>query len=373
MNKQMLVPRLNANDNKVSIAHWYVAHGDFVRAGQDLVDLGTSKATVAVQSTEEGYVQILHPAGTKADVGSPLAKFFPKADKVPASPAGAAKPLPSENLGETRFSRSALAYMEQNGLKKEDYRNRGLVTLDILLGKEAEPAGSAPAMRIGAASLTPVPEGLRMKRPNALKSAEISSLSTGQEGNIVSSLTVQFQAENILKTLRTLGAFNGAILPVIIHEFAKLAREYPNLTAFFANNQTHFYDEVNVGVAIDTGNGLKVVTLKETSQLFPAAIYESLTDFAMRDLRGELVEEDLTGNTVTVTDLSAQNILHFQPLINGRQSAILGIGGDSTLPGHPMSLTLAFDHRVFAGREAAVFLNALKSRLLEYRWETLQS
>jgi hypothetical protein len=53
-------------------------------------------------------------------------------------------------------------------------------------------------------------------------------------------------------------------------------------------------------------------------------------------------------------------------LINGRQSAILGIGGDSNMPNFPMSISMAFDHRVSNGREAAIFLNELRSRIISY-------
>ena len=170
--------------------------------------------------------------------------------------------------------------------------------------------------------------------------------------------------------LRHYNAFNGSSLPVIIYELAHLLKATPSLTAFYNQNEIYFYDDVHVGVAMDVGKGLKVVTLRDTAKLMPAQIFENLTDFAMRDIEGMLTEQDITGSTFTVTDLSAQNILQHQPLINGRQSGILGVGADAALAGHPMTLTLTFDHRVLTGREAATFLNTLKRKILAFTLPT---
>ena len=71
-------------------------------------------------------------------------------------------------------------------------------------------------------------------------------------------------------------------------------------------------------------------------------------------------------SSLTITDLSGFDILYFHPLINGKQSAIIGIGGDSTQPDYPMSINMTFDHRVSDGREVATFLNQLRARLISY-------
>lgn len=151
-----------------------------------------------------------------------------------------------------------------------------------------------------------------------------------------------------------------------MYEAAQALKEFPLLTAYFENQSIHYYDDVRIGVAVDVGNGLKIATLPGTAQLLPIQIFETITDFAYRDLEGSLTDQDFSDSTFTITDLTAQRILHFVPLINGKQSGILGIGGDPELPGQPLSLNLTFDHRVLAGREAALFLDQLRSRILAY-------
>lgn len=354
--KEILVPRLNANDDQVELAYLYIQNGAYVKTGQEIVDLGSSKATVTVRSEHEGYIIVNGKRGSKVKVGAVLATIS-KEKPILNQSIGQSK-IENAPLGITRLSPAAEAYLHSMGKSISDFEVKGLVTTDMLQGPKSRAVSKEY-------SNLPVPEGLRTKRINARKSIEIDHLSAGEEGNLTSTLTVQFLAEDLLKRLKM--HFAGGLLPLIIHEFSQLLDENPSFTSFFFAGEIYHYDRVNMGVAIDIDNGLKIVTIRNSEKLFPQQIYEALTDFAMRDLTNELTESDLSDSTVTVTDLSAQNILHFRPLLNGRQAVILGVGGDSELPGHPISLNITFDHRVLSGREVALFLNDLKQRLLQFK------
>src|SRR5207247_2570732 len=79
--------------------------------------------------------------------------------------------------------------------------------------------------------------------------------------------------------------------------------------------------------------------------------------------------ESLAGGTFTITDLSGEEVFHFLPLINQGQSAILGVGAEVFLPpgrDGMFTLTLAFDHSLSEGRQAARFLKELSNRLQHY-------
>ena len=81
---------------------------------------------------------------------------------------------------------------------------------------------------------------------------------------------------------------------------------------------------------------------------------------------GEITLEAASGGTFTVTDLSGEGVFSFQPLINQRQSAILGVGAEFLAPGGSegfYQLILTFDHRLTEGRAAAQFLK------VDYKWD----
>jgi 2-oxoglutarate dehydrogenase E2 component (dihydrolipoamide succinyltransferase) len=212
---------------------------------------------------------------------------------------------------------------------------------------------------------------VRAEKVTKAKALEIQYLAAGQAGNLNSSLTVQFDSQRIRDALLEYPALGGQVLPLMLYELSRLLVKYPALTAFYENGNIYYYDAVHLALAMDLGKGLKAPVIKHINELEPIQVYERVQDLASRYMSNELAPEELAGGTFTVSDLSSENILHFQPLINQRQAAILGVGGDRHLKGFPMTLTLVFDHRILAGREAGMFLNELKSRLLSYDMDNL--
>lgn len=376
MATDLLVPRVNTNDDEVEVVHWYVNDRELVKKGADIADIASSKATFVVQAECDGYIKHCCHRGQVVRVGNPIARVYasheemdlefvaatpleekrdPMISQPPETPALSIEPHPDAAplFGVTRFSKAALRFLEENGRDPKEWTGRGLVTR-----KDLEAVKNAVPSELG--------RGLRSEKVPRAKQAEIDSLTLGREGGITSSLTVEFLAEPILRTLKEQKTLNAQLLPLLVFELAKLLETHPSFTAFFEKGRIYFYDRIDLGIAIDFGKGLKVVVLREANRMTPIRIYEAILDFTVRYMKNEISVAELTDSTFTVTDLSSQNIRHFQPLLNGRQSAILGIGGDSLHPGHPLSLTLAFDHRVLTGRDAAGFLTELKKNTLKH-------
>lgn len=399
MTTVVATPRINTNDDKVGVVHWHVAEGDYVDAGQDVVDLETSKAVVTISADTAGFVKPLGKKGSVLKVGAPLYICAPTVDglaaAVPAATPAAAKAnttarapanaplvtapnaapaLPTE-FGLTRFSRAALQLMAERGLSEKDFAGAGLVTARTVTGAGQSEAPAAlsvaqPSPAIVAPALMAAPATPREESVSLGKLAEIETLSTGEAGNINSMLTVTFPSQAIRDRLAAENAFDGSIQPLILFELSRLLKKWPQFTAFFDDDAIHYYDRIDLGVAFDLGAGLKVVTYKDADKMMPIDFFERTIDVGLRYLDNRLRPDELVGSTLTVTDLSGFNILYFHPLINGRQAAIIGLGADIHQPGYPMSITMTFDHRVSNGREVGTFLNELRDRLLAYAPQT---
>ncbi|NEP00042.1 MAG: 2-oxoglutarate dehydrogenase [Symploca sp. SIO2E9] len=439
MKTEMLVPRLNTNDDEVDVVHWYVEDKEFVEKGKEIVDLESSKAVVSVESEASGYILKHSQVGDSQKVGAPLATFYSELSELekalsgggdtqtlaspstetqvaataisgvgPAqmvgndfstpvtAPGSRLQPVGQQQPAElevkenqksfdfTRFSPAAKKYIERNNIDSNRFQGMGLVSVEVVeraLGLKPSITTPVSSSQLSTQTVglntpvfeqsTPTNPALRSEKLGKAKQLEISLLTAGQAGNINSSLTVQFNSAGIRQTLEELGSLNGQILPLILFELSRLLEEFPVFTAYYEGGQIYYYDQVNIGLAMDLGKGLKVPVVHNANLLSPAELLEAVTDYATRYLENRLSVEELLGGTITISDLSNENILHFQPLINQNQSVILGIGGDSSLDGYPMSLTLVFDHRVSAGREVAQFLNNLKQRLLSYELTNL--
>jgi pyruvate/2-oxoglutarate dehydrogenase complex dihydrolipoamide acyltransferase (E2) component len=435
MKYELLVPRLNTNDDEVDIVHWYVSDRVYVEKGKEIVDLESSKAVVSIESEASGYILCHFQKGDSVKVGSPLVTFYSELQELEADLNGISSPQLSQtesdrqfhtdvsidgsrqspvivgqnlapvgatgqrslsdravavqgeennqqqSFGFTRFSKAAQESLERHQLDSKMFEGMGLVSVEVIetrLGirkpqsnsyPQAIPSEPSSGQKVESQSISN--PGLRSEKVSKSKQLEISLLSAGQAGGINSSLTVQFDSASIRQTLQELDSLNGQMLPLILFELARLLEEYPAFTAYYEAGKLFYYDQIDLGLAIDLGKGLKVPVIRNANQLSPAELLESVTDYATCYLENQLSVEDLTSGTVTITDLSSENILHFQPLVNQNQSVILGIGGDSSIEGYPMTLTIVFDHRILAGREVALFLNALKSRLQSYQLNNL--
>jgi 2-oxoglutarate dehydrogenase E2 component (dihydrolipoamide succinyltransferase) len=155
----------------------------------------------------------------------------------------------------------------------------------------------------------------------------------------------------------------------IVFEAARLMRKHPVFNAFYDDGAVNYYDEVNAGFAVDAGEGLKVPVIRDADKKDLGAIAREIQDLLLAYTNGEITLEAASGGTFTVSDLSGEGVLSFQPLINHRQSAILGVGAEFFATGSSegfYQLVLAFDHRLTEGRAAAQFLKDLRGQLSAY-------
>lgn len=358
------IPRLNANDDEVEVVHWHVPEGTFVKEGTDVADVASSKAVFTIQASGSGFLKLCLSLGTMAKVGSPIAFLIENKETTPkgVEQCPPANILADSPAGFARFSNDAKKLLEAERIDPSLFDGLGLVTSQTIrrmkFPKKVETAHKANS------------PSLRSEKVGAPKRAEIEALSKGQKGQLISSLTVSLDADRILKSLRKYSAFQGQPLPVILYELSKLLSVTPGLTAYYEEGRIFYYDAVRLGVAIDLGKGLKVVTIRDADRLLPIQFAEKMTDAARRYLENTLGMDDLTGSTFTVTDLTGQGIHHFQPLLNEYQSGILGVGGDLKSSRPFITFSLAFDHRVLSGREVGQFLVALKNGLEGYQFES---
>jgi pyruvate/2-oxoglutarate dehydrogenase complex dihydrolipoamide acyltransferase (E2) component len=200
------------------------------------------------------------------------------------------------------------------------------------------------------------------------KRNEIRALAEGQDGALASVITTLVSAEGFFDAGS--GAASPQLLPIVVYEASRLLEAYPDLNAYFDAEASAWarYAKVNVGVAFEIDQGLKVPVLKAPNRSSIADLRSSLDDLIVKYLENRLAPEDVGGATFTVTDLSADGAFTFVPLISRGQCSILGIGGAASQGGvtRVFPLSLAFDHRVSTGRRAARFLAELKGRLESY-------
>ena len=349
MPSEVLLPLSNPNDAEAEIVRWLVADGEPVQAGEDVVEVETSKASVTVTSPQAGYLLRRAGEGDVVRVGVVLATVFEDREGLEAARAQlgldgqAADAVGGRAPTATRFSDAAMEELQRLGLRPDLFAGRGLVTRRIV-----RDAGAG------------VP--VRRWTPSHAKRLEIERLAAGRSA-LTSALTIEFDSATVRSRLLRSTPPQRLLLPTVLHHLARLLPDFPELNARYDEGQVACYEEVNVGVAIDLGRGLRVPVIRRADRLSPAEIMERLMELTARYEDRSLSVADMEGGTVTVSDLSGDGILQFQPLINRGQSSGFGVGGDAAAPGFPMTVTAVFDHRVTGGRQVADFLRELRGLL----------
>lgn len=110
-------------------------------------------------------------------------------------------------------------------------------------------------------------------------------------------------------------------------------KDFPELNAILVgDDELAVYDEVNVGVGVQTDEGIVVVVVKDCDKKSVMEINEDLADKVERARIGKLTMDDITGGTITMSNLSMTREDFFTSIIVGDQALIIGFGGITKKP-----------------------------------------
>ena len=138
------------------------------------------------------------------------------------------------------------------------------------------------------------------------------------------------------------------------------------------NEQIIYKKYYNVGVAVDSGHGLVVPVIKDADRKSILQVSADIEEAATKARNGDLTVADMRGGTFTITNVGPLGGTGMIPTINYPEVAILGMGRAEEKPvvvngevviRTMLPLTLAFDHRVADGADAARFVSNLVRRL----------
>jgi 2-oxoglutarate dehydrogenase E2 component (dihydrolipoamide succinyltransferase) len=166
-------------------------------------------------------------------------------------------------------------------------------------------------------------------------------------------------------------------LPFIARAACDALLEHPRLNATFLGERTIEWRTVNLGIAVDTAEGLLVPVIRDCDRLTTPAIGEAIAELAERARERRLVPDDLAGGTFTLSNPGSVGAVSAPAIINQPQVAILGVPaiqrrpwvisdehGEESIAIRPiLRLAVTFDHRAVDGADATRFAVAVKNRL----------
>ena len=165
-----------------------------------------------------------------------------------------------------------------------------------------------------------------------------------------------------------MGLANITLNDMVLFAVSRVILNHKDLNAHYLDDVIRYFNNVNIGIAVDTNRGLLVPTVFAAEKLSLNELSKAAKAVITEAQSGTINPDKLQGGTFTVTNLGSLGIESFTPVINPPQTGILGVdtitkrikevnGEDVTYPA--MGLSLTFDHRALDGAPAAKFLKEL--------------
>jgi pyruvate/2-oxoglutarate dehydrogenase complex dihydrolipoamide acyltransferase (E2) component len=399
---EVKIPVENVNDLTAKVLAWRVPNGATVKQGEAISELETTKASFEVFAPCAGVVEYSWPEGAEVPVGETLCQI--SSDKEMKSPVIAIEPsvppqvecaVANEHKANGNgngkrssgpvFSKKAERLLSETGLSSDLFKEMVLVKEADVREKQRLSLGGDLAVTRTAADGIPIAAvgQPKMVTPSLVGTAAGEKVSLGR-AKIFENRELLSAARSVLKS--SISVFCPAAgldllcqaqkppikrLPLILYETAKLLKKFPYLNACCVDDEhALLYQEINPGFAVDMGRGLKVLVIPNADKLTFGELSAVFDELLVKYATDTLELKDVNGSTFTVTDLAQEGVFNFDPLINSRQSAILGIGADGideNGEGVGFMLNCAFDHRLTGGKQVAEFLRELSMRLSAHR------
>lgn len=384
------VPELAESISEASIDTWEVKVGDQVKAGQALVGIETDKVLIEIPAPTDGVIaSIIKKDGE--DVGSEeVIGTIEAGGSAAAAPAAAAEPAPAPaapaaSSSEPPVSPAARRLAADSNVdlgKVAGSGKDGRITkadVEQAAGKAPAPA-AAPAASAPAAA-APAALGARREKMSKLRARVAARLLQSQQeaailttfNEVDMSAVIGLRQKHRDQFEKVHGVKLG-FMSFFVKAATAALQQYPIINAGIDGDDIVHYGSCDIGIAVGSPRGLVVPVLRSAESMGMAQIESSIADFGQRARSGSLGVDELTGGTFTITNGGVFGSMLSTPIINPPQSAILGVHATKERPVaidgqvviRPMNyLALSYDHRLIDGREAVLFLVAIKNALEE--------
>ncbi|HEY3462760.1 MAG TPA: dihydrolipoamide acetyltransferase family protein [Gaiellaceae bacterium] len=358
------LPDLGEGLTEGEISRWLVEEGQDIAEDEPLVEIATDKTTVEIPSPAGGTVsRILVAEGEVVPVGTVLVVIG--GDGLGHVQVSDTQTRPEETP--PRASTGEEAKVRATPLVRKVAQELG-VDLSTL-------AGTGPQGRITEEDVRSASSG----------HVQVSDTQTGPEGTRVPLRGVRRQMfEHLTRAHREIPAVTWVeecdftdvdlkrLVPLVLHAVAESLREFPELNARVENGGLVLLDRYDIGVAIQTEQGLVVPVVHGCERLSLDELDAEVKRLAEAAHAGTLKPEELRGGTFTVTSAGKAAGLFVTPLVNHPEVAILGVHRIDERPvvrdGEVVvrrmgNVSVTFDHRVIDGKRAADFGLAVIGRL----------
>src|SRR5213593_2441450 len=401
---EVKIPAVGESITSGVVSAWHKKSGEFVNEGETLFTLETDKVSTEIVAEKAGLLETKVPEGREVKIGEvvatiddskqrPAEKKVPEAKKAEKPPEKKKAPVekkrepeavektveerekkpPSEE--EKPLSPAVRHIVEEEKLETEKIPGTGrsgrLTKADVLAAVEER--GDADLTAVASAKadgrfirkkMSPLRRKIAQQLVMAQHTAAILTTFNECDMSAVQELRGKAQEEFTKKNGVKLG-----LMSFFVKASVEALKAVPVVNGRIDGDdfiQNNYYD---IGVAVGTERGLVVPVVRDADKKSFADLERDIAGYAVKAREGKLKIEDLQGGTFTISNGGVYGSLLSTPILNPRQSGILGmhkimprpVAVDGKVEIRPMMyLALSYDHRAVDGKEAVTFLIKVK-------------
>ncbi len=406
MAETISMPKLGFDMAEGTLVRWVKKTGEAVNKGDVLAEIETDKATVEVESTASGVVRkLIVDEGSVVPIGSPIAIVGTADEKIDEGVKGSS----AKEAGDQESGKQGVGKKEDSKSREQRVESRPIETVQSsiqrasplakrlardggvdlsrvqgtgpggrIVRKDIEAALAGGSRQVGIAVPEPIVRGPSSIADQTVPLTKLRQIIARRMADSKTSVphfyvTHEYKADRLLDLREQYNAAYAEAQKISVNDFiikaaALTLRQFPNLNASFNGSSVVRHGAVNVGVAVSVDGGLLTVVVREADRKPLGQISSELKPMVARAREGKVRPEDIEGSTFSISNMGMYDVENFAAIINPPEAGILAVGsarqvpvvdGGAIKPGWRMKATIAVDHRVSDGAEAARFMQAL--------------
>lgn len=391
MAKEIKMPQLGQTMEEGTVVNCLVKIGQKVNKGDILFEIETDKATLEMESPAEGFVKaILAQQGQTLPVGEVLLIIGEENEKVNI-----------DNIVSKKTTIAEVPVVEKSAVAQQYSVDEEIKSKKVSASPRAK--AKAKELNVNLVDVKGTGPGGRVTEEDVVAAANDTRTTAGEKtyklgqkvplsrlGKITAEKMVQSKREkpcfylNIAVDATEFVAFRDKLnqsagTKISFNDFIMKAlslglNKWPIMTGRFEDDSIQLADSIDIGLAVAVKDGIVAPIIPDVDKKNLTQIAQYSTSLIERARAGKLLPDDLQGGCITVSNLGTFGIDSFIPIAVPGQCSILGVGKitdtcvsykDSIVVRKFMKMTLAVDHRIANGAEAAQFLNYVAELLQE--------
>ncbi|MCP2044186.1 pyruvate dehydrogenase complex dihydrolipoamide acetyltransferase [Pontibacter sp. HSC-36F09] len=418
------MPKMSDTMTEGVLVSWLKKVGDKVSSGDVLAEVETDKATMELESYEDGtllytgvnagdsvaidaiiaiigdkdadYKALLDAEGGKegrsreenaqSDENIEARTEATTEDKVQETevPAGETEQIAAEGNGRIKASPLAKKVAKDKGIKLNQIKGSGEGGRIVLRDVENFTPSAAPQKETAKApAAAPTAQAIPGAPADAYEEVNVSQMRKVIARRLAESkfsaphfyLTMEIDMDKAMEarvSINEVSPVKVSFNDLVIKAAAAALRQHSAVNSSWLGDKIRYNKHINIGVAVAVEEGLLVPVIRNADYKSLSAIAAEVKDLGGKAKNKKLQPSDWEGNTFTISNLGMFGIEEFTAIINSPDACILAVGAIKQTPvvrdgqikiGNVMKVTLSCDHRVVDGAVGSAFLQTFKNLL----------